>query len=93
MVAYRTRAVLVALLVCSTHVHAFIARAATIQPRLRPVASGAASPLMSANAARRASFGALGAGIAALTSTAASAADPRSTPWAYSTFLEAIETE
>merc|ERR1719230_1342714 len=51
-------------------------------------------PTMSVSNNRRAQLGAVGAGLAAmLTSTAASAADGRSTPWAYSTFLEAVETD
>jgi len=46
------------------------------------------------NAGRRAQLGALGAGMAVLGNVAAaSAAEPRSTPWAYSTFLEAVETD
>ena len=50
-------------------------------------------PLMAANAGRRAQLGALGAGLALLSQNApALAADSRSTPWAYSTFLEAVET-
>merc|ERR1719231_2245009 len=44
---------------------------------------------------RRAQLGALAAGFAGLasTSTAVSAAEPRSTPWSFSTFLDAVESD
>lgn len=78
----------------STHVHAYHARAALlpqqINSRVGTGASAAAGPVMSA---RRAHLGGLAAaGLAAVSTNAVSAAEPRSTPWAYSTFLEAIET-
>ena len=51
-------------------------------------------PTMSASA-RRAQLGALASGLAGLvaTSQAASAAEVRSTPWAMSTFLDAIDSD
>mmetsp|Transcript_30795 Transcript_30795/g.64892 ORF Transcript_30795/g.64892 Transcript_30795/m.64892 type:complete len:182 (-) Transcript_30795:1922-2467(-) len=49
-------------------------------------------PAMSLDSSRRAQLGALAAGFAAVSSSAV-AAEPRSTPWAYSTFLEAVETD
>merc|ERR1719261_627121 len=68
----------------SLHVTAYTQRAARAAPPM------SAAP----NAGRRAQLGALGAGMAVLGNVAAaSAAEPRSTPWAYSTFLEAVETD
>merc|ERR1719377_479047 len=53
-----------------------------------------ASLALPARPAYLAQRGALGAGLAAIGNVAAaSAAEPRSTPWAYSTFLEAVETD
>merc|ERR1719377_51215 len=53
-----------------------------------------ASLALPARPAYLAQRGALGAGLAAIGNAAAvSAAEPRSTPWAYSTFLEAVETD
>ena len=78
----------------SLHVTAYTQRAALVAPR--PALATRAAPAMSAapNAGRRAQLGALGAGMAVLGNVAAaSAAEPRSTPWAYSTFLEAVETD
>jgi len=64
-----------------------------VQPRMSGISVSALRPEMSlANTGRRAKLGVLAAGLSAV-STAASAAEPRSTPWAYSTFLEAIETD
>ena len=58
-------------------------------PLRRNHAASRTRPVMSA--ARLAQLGALSVGLSS--SGAAMAAEPRSTPWAYSTFLEAIETE
>jgi hypothetical protein len=76
------------------HVEAFTApRAALVQTHLRAASSSSQPALaMMTAGGRRAQLGALAAGLSAV-STAASAAEPRSTPWAYSTFLEAIETD
>jgi len=52
-----------------------------------------AMPLMMADSSRRARLGVLATGVSALTASKALAAEPRSTPWAYSTFLEAVETD
>merc|ERR1719343_1216513 len=46
-----------------------------------------------ADSSRRARLGVLATGVSALTASKALAAEPRSTPWAYSTFLEAVETD
>ena len=51
--------------------------------------AGAMPPMMVAGN-RRAQLTGLAAGLAAI-GQAANAAEPRSTPWAYSTFLEAID--
>merc|ERR1719460_2053325 len=50
---------------------------------------------MSLNGGRRAQLTTLAAGLAGLvgTSTAVSAAEPRSTPWSFSTFLDAVESD
>ena len=89
MVTRRSVALLSVGLVCS---EAFNAPHA--QPKL--ASAGAvrqARPVMTANGSRRAQLGAIGAGLSALTaSRAVSAAEPGMTPWAYSTFLDAIET-
>jgi len=50
-------------------------------------------PLMMADSSRRARLSVLATGVSALTASKALAAEPRSTPWAYSTFLEAVETD
>ena len=55
-------------------------------------AARAARPLMAADGGRRAQLGALGAGLTALASSQAALAAEASTKWAYSTFLEAVET-
>ena len=55
-------------------------------------AARAARPLMGVDGARRAQLGALGAGLTALASSQAASAASASTPWAYSTFLEAVQT-
>ena len=63
---------------------------------VRGPAIRAAAPLRPAalhmSAGRRAKLGALAAAAAAVSSQAAVAAEAKSTPWAYSTFLEAVET-
>merc|ERR1719460_400153 len=50
---------------------------------------------MSLNGGRRAQLTTLAAGLAGLvgSSTAVSAAEPRSTPWSFSTFLDAVESD
>ena len=55
-------------------------------------AARAARPLMAADGGRRAQLGALGAGLTALASSQAALAAEASTKWAYSTFLEAVES-
>ena len=49
--------------------------------------------MLAANSGRRAQLAALTTGMAGLVgaSTAVSAAEPRSTPWSFSTFLDAVE--
>ena len=74
--------------------------AAMVVPACRAVGAGSAvargaRPLMGADGGRRAQLGAVTAGLTAAlgASQAASAATARSTPWPYSTFLEAVETD
>ena len=55
-------------------------------------AARAARPLMAVDGGRRAQLGALSAGLTALASSQAASAAEASTKWAYSTFLEAVET-
>jgi len=65
-------------------------------PVVRGPAIRAAAPQRPAalhmSAGRRAKLGALAAAAAAVSSQAAVAAEAKSTPWAYSTFLEEVET-
>jgi len=88
------RTMMTACLVGSASAYGMSAPAAS-QMSIRP-AVGAAhpQPLMALGNTRRAQVGVLAAAVAAATSQqGALAAEPRSTPWAYSTFLEAVETD
>jgi len=84
------------LLVCSTLVAtatAFEARPMLAQrPVVRCSAPAAVVPTLQMSAGRRAQMVGLAAAAASV-SQSAMAAEPRSTPWAYSTFLEAVETD
>jgi len=67
-------------------------RMATVRPSQALGGRADVSPVM--NLRRQQLSSAFGAGLAAIgAASSVSAAEPRSTPWAYSTFLEAIETD
>jgi hypothetical protein len=71
---------------------AFEARPVLAQRPVVHRGAPARTPALQMSAGRRAQIGAIAAAAAAI-SQAAVAAEPRSTPWAYSTFLEAVETD
>jgi len=83
---------LLAALMCAS-VDAFTMHVQPARPVLRGASPEQPQPTMSIGG-RRAQLGALGAGLAALTTASTAAvAESRSTPWAYSTFLEAVESD
>jgi len=79
-----------ALFAASVSVLAYDVRVAP--PSLRAVRTSA-QPIMAFDAARRAQLGGALAAAAAAISQKAVAAEPRSSPWAYSTFLQSIQSD